>query len=167
MLVATRDARKGDLVDFTDREVAPRTVEWAIGDLVACPKGGVFDTPATHSPENARRIRFLFDRGLYDLPNAERPACHRLKSHSYNSVYGRMRWDEPAPTITTGFGSTGQGRFVHPLVPRTLTPHEAARLQTYPDFFDFGEPGRTQLQKMIGNSVPPLAMLVLGLALIR
>jgi DNA (cytosine-5)-methyltransferase 1 len=167
MLVAVMNEHDSDLSDFTNREVTPRTVEWAIGDLVACTSDSVFDTPAKHSTENARRIRYLFDQDIYDLPNAERPACHRLKVHSYNSVYGRMRWNEPAPTITTGFGSTGQGRFVHPLLPRTLTPHEAARLQTYPDFFNFGNPGRTQLQKMIGNSVPPLAMLTLGLTMLR
>jgi DNA (cytosine-5)-methyltransferase 1 len=138
--------------------VPVRPVSWALADLVDCTSDAVFDTAAVHSPENERRIRYLFEHDLYDLPDQERPPCHRTKAHSYRSVYGRMRWDEPAPTITTGFGSTGQGRFVHPLRPRSLTPHEAARLQTLPDFFQFGDPGRTQLQKMIGNSVPPLAM---------
>ena len=62
----------------------------------------------------------------------------------------------PAPTITTGFGSTGQGRFVHPLERRSLTPHEAARVQTFPDFFEFShEKSRVALQTMIGNAVPP------------
>jgi DNA (cytosine-5)-methyltransferase 1 len=55
-----------------------------------------------------------------------------------------------------GFGSTGQGRFVHPLDPRTLTPQEAARVQTFPDWFDFSCLARGQLQKAIGNAVPPM-----------
>ena len=46
--------------------------------------------------------------------DSERPDCHRLKEHDYRSVYGRLRADQPAPTITTGFGSPGQGRFTHP-----------------------------------------------------
>ncbi len=144
-----------------------RPVSWAISDLLDVEARDVFDTSAVHSPENERRIRFLFEQNIYDLPDEQRPACHRTKAHSYRSVYGRMSWDQPAQTITTGFGSTGQGRFVHPLRRRTLTPHEAARLQTIPDFFDFGEVGRTQLQKMIGNSVPPLAMVAVALQLFR
>jgi DNA (cytosine-5)-methyltransferase 1 len=137
-------------------EVPDRSLEWACADLMDIdhPRG-VFDSSAVHSAENRRRIDFLFDNDLHDLPNAERPDCHRLKPHSYTSVYGRMYWDRPAPTITSGFGSTGQGRFVHPHRRRTLTPHEAARVQFIPDFFKFGELGRVKLQKMIGNAVPP------------
>ena len=147
--------------------VSARPVSWALADLIDLTSEAMFDTAAVHSPENERRIRYLFEHNLYDLPDEQRPPCHRTKVHSYRSVYGRMRWDEPAQTITTGFGSTGQGRFVHPLRPRSLTPHEAARLQTLPDFFQFGNSGRTQLQKMIGNSVPPLAMAAIAAQLFR
>lgn len=144
-----------------------RPVCWALADLVDISAETVFDSAAVHAPENERRIRYLFKHDLYDLPDEQRPDCHRTKPHSYKSVYGRMSWDQPAQTITTGFGSTGQGRFVHPLRPRTLTPHEAARLQTLPDFFDFGRSGRTQMQKMIGNAVPPLAMCAVTTQLLR
>lgn len=167
MLIATKRDMRDALAEFQVIDVGERSVGWAIDDLLDVQKDTIFDSAAKHSAENTRRMRFLFDNYLHDLPDAERPDCHRLKTHSYKGVYGRMRWDEPAPTITTGFGSTGQGRFVHPRRARTITPHEAARLQTYPDFFDFGNPGRTQLQKMIGNSVPPLAMAILGIALLR
>lgn len=132
-----------------------RPIMDAIADLRVQPSGGIFDTPAQHSVVNERRINFLFDNALWDLPNEERPDCHRLKPHSYVSVYGRMHADRPAPTITSGFGSTGQGRFVHPLERRTLTPHEAARLQGFPDWFTFESvEKRGALQKMIGNAVP-------------
>lgn len=132
----------------------PRSLSWAIADLEHELLEGIFDSSARHSQENQRRIRYLFDHGLHELPNAERPACHRDKKHSYTGVYGRMYWDRPAPTITTGFGSAGQGRFVHPRQLRTLTPHEAARVQFFPDFFDFGPLGRRQFQQVIGNAVP-------------
>jgi DNA (cytosine-5)-methyltransferase 1 len=75
-------------------------------------------------------------------------------------MYGRLRWNMPAQTITTGFGSMGQGRYIHPSQQRTLTPHEAARLQTFPDFFDFDAvKSRGSWARMIGNAVPPLVVL--------
>jgi DNA (cytosine-5)-methyltransferase 1 len=78
-------------------------------------------------------------------------------------MYGRLAWDQLAQTITTGFTSMGQGRYVHPSRPRTLTPHEAARLQTFPDWFQWGESvPRTLLSTMIGNAVPPFLMLAIG-----
>lgn len=147
--------------------VSERSVQWACEDLLETTSSSVFDTSAVHSKVNKERIDFLFRNNLFDLPNEQRPDCHRLKDHAYNAVYGRMRWDEPAPTITTGFGSTGQGRFVHPLRARSITPHEAARLQSIPDHFSFGSTARTQLQKMIGNAVPPKVIYVLALELLR
>jgi len=140
-------------LEASHRQVRP--VLWAIDDLGG-EDGTVFGSSARHSAENRRRIDYLFAENLFELPNEQRPSCHRDKPHSYRSVYGRMRPDQPAPTLTGGFGSTGQGRFVHPLEPRTLTPHEAARVQTFPDWFDFSGLGRRQLQKCIGNAVPPL-----------
>lgn len=136
------------------------TVRWAIEDLLDTEKDSILDVPAELSPENCRRIDYLFDNDIYDLPDHMRPACHR-NGHTYPSVYGRLRWDEPAGTITTGFFSPGRGRFVHPVCRRTLTAHEAARLQGFPDWFvwcpsDHKAPSRTQLAKLIGDAVPPL-----------
>ncbi len=140
-----------------------RTVKWAIDDLREANGGGTFDSPGRAAEKNARRIQYLFDHHLYDLPNNQRPTCHQNGDHSYVSIYGRIHWDRPAQTITTGFGSMGQGRYVHPSQRRTITPHEAARLQTFPDWFDFGQNGnRTALASMIGNAVPPLLMVALG-----
>ncbi|AQR67295.1 hypothetical protein BZG29_02175 [Janthinobacterium sp. LM6] len=134
-----------------------RPVSWAIGDLDDdYDESVIYRSSSNHSAENCRRISYLFEHDLYELPNKERPPCHRDKAHSYVSVYGRMWWDKPAPTITGGFGSTGQGRFVHPLFKRTLTPHEAFRLQFGPDFFHFSEDtGRRAMQQIIGNAAPP------------
>src|SRR5262249_32294085 len=107
------------------------------------------------SQENQQRIKHLHDKGIYDLPNSIRPVCHQNDEHSYRSMYGRILPDEPAQTLTCGFASPGQGRYVHPTQRRTLTPHEAARLQFFPDSFDFsGVPSRKALARMIGNAVP-------------
>lgn len=119
-------------------------------------KEGIFYTPSQMSTENIKRVNYLFDKDLYDLPDSERPECHRNKKHKYRAVYGRLHWDKPAPTITGGFGSMGQGRFVHSLRRRVITAHEAARIQGFPDAFDFTlVPTRTALYEMIGNAVPP------------
>ena len=139
-----------------------RTVSWAVRDLLSTDSDTVFDTPSRRSDENRRRMAYLFEKGTYDLPNEQRPECHRSGDHKYLSVYGRLKWNEPAQTITTGFGSMGQGRYVHPQRRRTITPHEAARLQTFPDWFNFGETTRRVLAKAIGNAVPPILLVSLG-----
>jgi DNA (cytosine-5)-methyltransferase 1 len=140
-------------------EHTTRDVRWAIEDLKNKPKKPrPFDEPSVASPKSVERIAWLFENKKYNLPNDQRPKCHRDDvDHSYHSMYGRLRWDEPAQTVTTGFGSMGQGRYVHPGRRRTLTPHEAARLQTFPDFFKFSATShRGAWARMIGNAVPPL-----------
>jgi DNA (cytosine-5)-methyltransferase 1 len=143
-----------------------RNVEWAIRDLEHRKGSGLLDTASRPSAENLERIGYLLEHGEYDLPNALRPVCHQNEDHTYKSMYGRLSWTEPAQTITSGFGSPGQGRFVHPTQPRTLTPREAARLQFFPDSFSFDGVGkRTQLAQIIGNAVPMKLAWAFGLEL--
>lgn len=144
-----------------------RTVGWAIDDLLESDGATPYDSASTASSANQARMRWLLENDEYDLPNHRRPRCHH-SAHSYISMYGRLRWDEPAQTITSGYGSMGQGRFVHPLRERTLTPHEAARLQFLPDFLHVSRaPGRGAWATMIGNAVPPMLTIALTQALIR
>ena len=110
------------------------------------------------SETNQARIDWLFDNDEYELGLAERPESHQ-KGTTYTAVYGRMRKDGPAPTLTTGFMSPGRGRFTHPTQRRVLTPREAARVQGFPDTYRFiadpaNPPFRTQLAKWIGDAVP-------------
>jgi DNA (cytosine-5)-methyltransferase 1 len=71
-------------------------------------------------------------------------------------MYGRLKWTEPAQTVTTGFSSIGQGRYMHPDRTSALTVHEAARIQGFPDYFNFSAATmRKALTAMIGNAVPP------------
>lgn len=131
-----------------------RDLRWAIGDLPDT-HNSPLDTPPKASDTNLKRMQYLLDNNLFDLPNSERPTCHQ-GSHSYKSMYGRLKWDEPAQTITSGFSSIGQGRYMHPERKRALTAHEAARIQGFPDYFKF-EIGltRSALATMIANAVPP------------
>ena len=146
-------------------EVPMRDVRWAIGDLIDLEGATPLDTPSTPTAVNLSRMQWLIKNDEYNLPNERRPRCHQ-SDHSYHSMYGRLRWDAPAQTITSGFGSMGQGRYVHPSKPRTLTPHEAARLQFLPDFLNFDcVKHRTKLAQIIGNVAPPLLTTVLVEAL--
>ena len=159
-LVAVKGGRREALHEVVDALSAePRSVGWAIGDLLDVGAGSILDETPTLSEDNQRRIEWLHSNDAYDLDDSERPDCHRTKEHSYRSSYGRMRWDRPSGTLTTGFLTPGRGRFVHPLRPRVLTPREAARIQGFPDsYFAAALPGgpfkRTELAKWIGDAVP-------------
>ena len=160
VLLALRAGEKADpeaiLLELASKVQSNRSVLWAIGDLRKIESRRPLDEPSTISEDNRRRIAWLFNNVSYILPNRLRPACHRNNSHTYKSVYGRMRWGQPAQTITTGFGSMGQGCFVHPSKRRTITPHEAARLQCFPDYFSFEATAqRKAWSRLIGNAVPP------------
>ena len=72
----------------------------------------------------------------------------------HSGSYGRLCWNEHAQTITTRFDTPSGGRFTHPDKNRTITPREAARIQSFPDDFVFLG-NRTSICKQIGNAVPP------------
>jgi len=145
----------GGLFDAIEASATSHDLRWAIGDLVDTTSDSMLDREPQATAENMRRMQYLLDNDIYDLPNALRPMCQQ-GSHSYKSMYGRLRWDQPAQTITSGFGSIGQGRYMHPERTRALTAHEAARNQGFPDYFDFSAcPTRSALATMIGNAVPP------------
>jgi len=157
ILLATKHTfpAPADVFDtLSDNKSPRRDLRWAIGDLKRTSASG-WDAAPKASPANLERMQYLLDENQFDLPNDRRPVCHQGK-HSYVSMYGRLDWKKPAQTITSGFGSIGQGRYMHPEQTRALTAHEAARIQGFPDYFDFGlVTKRTELATMIGNAVPP------------
>lgn len=132
---------------------------------------GASDTiekPAELSDENVDRVNFLHDNDLDNLPNSERPDCHK-DGHTYPSVYGRIKSSRPMGTITTGFMSPGRGRYIHPHERRGLTVREAARIQGFPDWYfqSVDELGllKNHLTKIVGDAVPSqmVAPLLVGL----
>jgi DNA (cytosine-5)-methyltransferase 1 len=156
IMIATRgfDLR---VIDVQKKFALPgRTIGWAIKDIADHSRDQLVDRVAVPQAQTQKRIDYLFENHLHELPNEQRPPCHRDKLHSYDTVYGRLRWDMPAQTITSGFYCMCMGRYVHPEQRRTLTAHEAARIQFFPDFFDFSPAqSRTKLAEIIGNAVPP------------
>lgn len=81
--------------------------------------------------------------------------CHK-KALGHKDVYGRLAWQRPAPTITTRCVSLSNGRFGHPDQDRALTVREAARLQSFPDDYEFFGTGIDSQAKQVGNAVPVL-----------
>lgn len=135
------------------------TVRHAIKGLPALGAGRASSADAlhyarAHSPVVVERLTYIpHDGGSRDaLPERLRLDCHR-EHRGHPDVYGRMAWDEVAPTLTTGCTDVTRGRFAHPTARRAITLREAARLQTFPDAYHFVG-GPNEVARQIGNAVP-------------
>jgi DNA (cytosine-5)-methyltransferase 1 len=171
-LVASLDSESSDLKDLSEAWTvdAPLPVMDLLCDLehAEVDELDVMRSVPTLSRENQERIEWLFENDAFDLPNEARPDCHKLGT-TYLATYGRMHPDAPAPTITGGFLSPGRGRFIHPTQRRVLTPREAARIQGFPDWFEFAPnpiepPSRSEVGRWIGNAVPSILGFVATIA---
>lgn len=124
--------------------------------------GDPLHASASLSELNLARMRHSKPGGTWrDWPEEIVAACHRRKSGStYPSVYGRMEWDRPAPTVTTQCFGFGNGRFGHPEQDRAISLREAALLQSFPRDYEFAPEGAavnfSALGRLIGNAVPVL-----------
>ncbi len=109
---------------------------------------------------NLKRIRASKPGGTWrDWDENLRALCHRKKSgKTYGSVYGRMTWTDPAPTMTTQYYGFGNGRFGHPEQDRAISLREGAILQSFPRAYKFAPKGisinRNTVARLIGNAVP-------------
>ena len=82
-------------------------------------------------------------------------------NQKFTTTWSRLIWDKPSPTIDTRFDTPSNGRNSHPYLNRSITPREAARIQSFPDNFIFyGK--KTSICKQIGNAVPPLLAKTIG-----
>ncbi|MCP4364226.1 MAG: DNA cytosine methyltransferase [Planctomycetes bacterium] len=88
------------------------------------------------------------------LPRRLRPKCHRKSNKGFKNVYGRMRWDEISPTITSGCITPCMGRFGHPRQLRTISIREAALLQTFPVNYRFKTKFTSVVRDSVGNALP-------------
>jgi DNA (cytosine-5)-methyltransferase 1 len=93
--------------------------------------------------------------------------CYQGKDTLFCDVYGRMYWDQPAPTITTKFYSISNGRFGHPEQNRAISLKEGAALQSFPNEYKFYANTIEKIARMIGNAVPPNMAMELGKTLIK
>jgi DNA (cytosine-5)-methyltransferase 1 len=150
------------------------TVKDTIGQLEKIESGGYANSDFVHkasqlSELNLKRIRQSKPGGSWkrDWDEELKLACHISdKGKSYTSIYGRMKWDEPAPTMTTYCTGIGNGRFGHPEQDRAISLREAALLQSFPADYKFADsienlkPSNTA--KHIGNAVPPKLGKIIG-----
>lgn len=160
VLLAVQGATEDEASSMLESpKVPPRTVRDTIAHL---PKAGTSGDPLHDLPEqrSAKVIRIIRaipkdggSRGC--LPKDLQLACH-TRANGYSDVYGRMAWDKPAPTITTGCHNPSRGRFTHPSEDRAITLREAALLQTFPPHYRFSlRRGKEHAAKQIGNAFPP------------
>jgi len=120
------------------------------------------------SEKNIMRINALGQgQGRDFLPEELLADCHRVDSSiiGHRNVYGRMAWDDVAPTITARFDSFTRGLFGHPDQPRSISLLEGALLQTFPLDFEFAG-SKIEIARQIGNAVPPKLAKAIGESII-
>lgn len=156
---------RGPIILSAPAALVRQTVRDALSGLAVLRHGASDPNDPLHraprlSPVNLERIKASKPGGTWrDWPKHLVAECHRKKTgKTYPGVYGRMRWDRPAPTLTTQFFGFGNGRFGHPSQARGLSLREGAILQGFPRDYSFvaaGEPIQYKaLGRLIGNAVP-------------
>ena len=158
-------SKHGEIKMIDPTHNRPQTVRRAIGHLrkleagEAAPRDKLHVT-STLTAKNLQRIRASRPGGTWrDWPKYLVAECHRASTgKTYPSVYGRMEWNKPAPTMTTQCYGFGNGRFGHPEQDRAISLREAAILQSFPREYDFvpesGQINFKVLGRLIGNAVP-------------
>jgi DNA (cytosine-5)-methyltransferase 1 len=141
----------------------PLTVQEVIGHLPAPPNDGSDhpDFPGHRadrlSEKNRARLRALGPgQGRTHLPDELLADCHKISAEitGHRNVYGRMNWDQVAPTITARFDSFTRGQFGHPDQIRSISLYEGSLLQTFPSNYRFSGT-KVEIARQIGNAIPP------------
>jgi DNA (cytosine-5)-methyltransferase 1 len=147
------------------------TVRQTIGNLAYLASGGrdpddPYHAARRHSTIALRRLAAIPPGGgRLDLPLRLQLECHRGHSGHYD-IYGRMQWDAPAPTLTSGCTNVTRGRFAHPEQDRAISLREAMLLQTLPrDAVLCG--GVEAMALQIGNAIPSLLASLIGQCVVK
>ncbi len=171
-------SKKKKIVFIQPTHQQPVTVREAIGSLPPIEAGENNTIDRLHitsnlSALNLQRIQHSVPGGSWhDWPDHLVLNCHKKeKGQTYTSVYGRMCWEDVAPTITTQFTGYGTGRFGHPEQNRALTLREGAIIQTFPEDYSFVPLNEKviikDVSRQIGNAVPPRLGEVIGLSILK
>ncbi|CEP67131.1 C-5 cytosine methyltransferase [Moorella glycerini] len=172
IMFASREGIMPELPPPTTPEGARISVRMAIGNLTPLCAGEAdpFDylhVARKHSELALKRLAYIPKNGgsRFSLPPELELPCHR-NYNGHPDVYGRMFWDDVAPTLTTGCTDITRGRFAHPRDDRAITLREAARLQTFRDDYIF-EGCYKEIERQIGNAVPVALVRELGLSMLK
>jgi DNA (cytosine-5)-methyltransferase 1 len=146
-------------IPFPKEARVDRDVRYAIGHLNPAGKSGdrLHDMSENRTEKVKRMIARVPKNGgsRLDLPKRMQLKCHR-RCNGFKDVYGRMAWEQVAPTITGGCFNPSKGRFLHPARNRNITMREAALLQTFPARYKFDARAcKQEVALMIGNALPP------------
>lgn len=151
-------AGRGDEIVFGRKSRRIYSVRDALGKLGKWTKhDALHKLPERRTTRVMQIIRLIPRDGgsRLDLRREDQLRCHR-RCNGFKDVYGRMSWDEVAPTITGGCCNPSKGRFLHPVRNRAITLREAALLQTFPRKYFFSlRRGKFATAEMIGNALPP------------
>jgi DNA (cytosine-5)-methyltransferase 1 len=147
-------------VSLAEESKRVKTVWQAIGDLKmpGRSRDKLQNLTENRSAKVLKLIRSIPKDGgsRSNLPKSRQLDCHK-RTDGFNDIYGRMAWDEPAPTITSGCTNPSKGRFLHPMDDRAITLREAAILQSFPRRYRFPvEKSKELIALMIGNALPPV-----------
>ena len=137
-----------------------RTVRQAISHFPAIAAGECHSRISNHvaasiTDLNLERLRSTPHDGgdRNSWPKKLRLECHTGDYKGHIDVYGRMRWDYPAPALTGRCHSISNGRYGHPEQDRAISLREAAAIQSFPDGYEFFG-SNTHIAMQIGNAIP-------------
>ena len=151
-------AGRGMSIPFARRARRRRSVRETLKKIGKRTKTDPLHSLAEHRSEGVRQLIRLIPKdggSRLNLGTESQLPCHR-KCDGFKDVYGRMAWDDVAPTITGGCFNPSKGRFIHPVRHRAITLREAALLQTFPSNYYFSlRRGKCHAAQMIGNALPP------------
>ena len=153
-------ASRFGLIEPPKKSLKKRTVRDAISAIKKVGYSGdlLHDIPVVRSEKVKKIISLVPKNGgsRSEIPKKYWLPCHLKRPNSYQDVYGRMAWDNVAPTITGGCHQPSKGRYIHPEEDRGITLREAALLQTFPVNYKFSmAKGKDGVALMIGNALPP------------
>ena len=116
---------------------------------------------------NVQRITLLRPgQDWRDLPQELLPGgMRRALRKDHTRRFRRMAWDGVPRSIITRFRDPKSGEYIHPEQTRTISIREAARIQSFPDWFAF-EGSYTDQYDQVGNAVPPLLAKAVGMEIV-
>ncbi|MGL2690336.1 DNA cytosine methyltransferase [Helicobacter pylori] len=173
--------------DLKEGQSAFENVQDAISDLAyLCSNEGAFESDYLNPIQSNYQALMRKDSPkLYNhqATNHSQAALEKLKlinkeqgkeclpknlhgKQQFKSTWGRLNWNKISPTIDTRFDTPSNGTNSHPKLHRSITPREAARIQSFSDNYIFYG-NKTSVCKQIGNAVPPLLALALGKAILK
>jgi len=151
-------AGRNNKIDFAESVSPKKTVRDTIFDLPEPGNTGdlLHDLPEKRTEKVMSIIRRIPKNGgsRMDLGYHDQLPCHK-RCNGFKDIYGRMKWDDVSPTITSGCFNPSKGRFLHPEQDRAITLREAALFQSFPKEYKFSIiGGKNKLGSMIGNALP-------------